>query len=683
MIDYLIITFIASEHKAVCRRFSDAVNDVKIVSNTTGDPLVLSLITNDEKKVEVVIARTPGPGNLIAQDTTQTLIGRFAPKIVLAIGIAGAVPSNDIFLGDVIFAREILNFTVSAETETGTESTVPSEYVPNSIKQFVANLATHDFIQWETVADTLTRPAVINDELNWSDDTDWNIKLNRALQAHFDRQLPSLLDGVIASSDQLIKSVQSMKQRLVADRRILANDMESAGVAKACEKAQVPLLVTRSISDIVGYPRTDDWKEYACEVVAICALELVKADIIGTIRSQDTTDRSKSSNSTTSVIDDLENVLIKIQSNSSDRSLLCHSAFELFQTLPISLQRTIAPKFFDTLDRPMKYIGDKKLVLDVASACVDCFEDAEIDVQRAECIARAKICGITWVYQRTGQIDLAELEATKSINISSSIGSNKNLAFGKKCSGRLKRVRAETEADSTVKNNLLQESEAFLQDAISMFSELGEFGPFHSEIGDCYSLLGRTQLYAGKIHDAQISATRAAQLVDVDSKDYLDLRILVGDLYEASGNFASALLAYNEVIESMLDEGYQTSEIVARAHRQKGLVLLRTGDWKNASAEFETAAQIWLNFDELHVAADAKWLEIEAKRILDIRTRKLLERETTNTRVRCRAVQMYLDNSANQRQNVVAQRIRSDDIVWKKLIKKAEQEIALEDSKTP
>ena len=44
-----------------------------------------------------------------------------------------------------------------------------------------------------------------------------------------------------------------------------------------------PLLIVRGISDIVQYPRNNDWKLYACKVVARFARDLVNLGAVETI----------------------------------------------------------------------------------------------------------------------------------------------------------------------------------------------------------------------------------------------------------------------------------------------------------------------------------------------------------------------------------------------------------------
>ncbi len=70
-----------------------------------------------------------------------------------------------------------------------------------------------------------------------------------------------------------------------------------------------------------------------------------------------------------------------------------------------------------------------------------------------------------------------------------------------------------------------------------------EFGP---EVGDCYSLLGRTYLYAGQYKQAGDAVRHAFRLItDTTGKDYLDLEILDGDLEANQGHRRTAADRYD------------------------------------------------------------------------------------------------------------------------------------------
>ena len=206
------------------------------------------------------------------------------------------------------------------------------------------------------------------------------------------------------------------------------------------------------------------------------------------------------------------------------------NAFAVFEQLDQEHQRILAPRLFDVLDRPMKAVGDKRFVSTVAQKCISAVSHPNRLRDEAECEARARICGLSWVYQRTGNLELAANEAQLSLEISKDLSLATNIAFCNKCLGRLSRMRAETAAAKNERDQQLKKSESFLETAITAFGELEEYGEDSAEVGDCCSLLGRTYLVAGNISRAEEMADEAARrIIDQASKDFLDLQILLGE----------------------------------------------------------------------------------------------------------------------------------------------------------
>ena len=666
MIDYLIVTFIKEEYQAVLDCFS--VFDQE--SKSIGSPRVVLVPIKENQVVKVVIERMEATSNMPALKNTLAWITEYKPKIVLSVGIAGSPPTSDIFLGDVLLVIEILNMTRGAETVEGKEESVTSAYLPSAIKRYITSLADNDLKMWQKRNNIGERPRVerIRDR-----GRAWNKKINRVLTDNKERTQPKFVDGVIACSDSLIKSEKIMKQRLSVNRDILGNDMESVGVAEACEEKDIPLLIIRGISDIVGLERSDQWKRYACETAASFALNLVEVDCITDISKKPTDGKLQLTEDIEKAIESLEAVLSQIETSESSK-LTCKEVFNLFIELPEKLKKQYAPRLFDTLDRPMKYLGDKDLVLEVANACIACCSDAN-DEASAECEARARICGTSWVYQRTGELTLAEQEAQKSIEISEGIGSDENLAFCKKCLGRLNRLQAEKETNLTRRNTLFENSQNNLKQAIELFGKLGRFGVDSYEVGDCYSLLGRTYLSASKIDLAWDYAIKASKQININSKDYLDLRILEGDILAAKENYDEAIIAFEDV-QTTVNQDYQFSEIVARAHYSKANTLNKMNRNECAKTEFGKARKIWESYEEYHFAADAEWGEILIDNI------KILSRRVINLLivekpiVRCKAFEIYKEREKLPNRRVIAQRQGADITIWKILIKEAKKKLA-------
>jgi tetratricopeptide (TPR) repeat protein len=337
----------------------------------------------------------------------------------------------------------------------------------------------------------------------------------------------------------------------------------------------------------------------------------------------------------------------------------------------------VAARVFMRLDKHLKDLGDKHLVLEVAELSIGSARRAHTRTsQVVEGEAHAVICGRSWVLQRVGRLDEARVEANKSLKLGEDIGWGRNSAFCMKCIGRLFRLQAEEAENADERTKFITESILSIQEAIYRFSALAEYGPNHSEVGDCYSLLGRTYLAAGKVSEADEMIRKAYQLIeDSDSKDYADLLILDGDLQVARGDKAAADALYSDAITRGSDELSDASEIRARGYFQRGGNRLRMGRKELAIQDFRSARALWEALGEQNAAARATWSEISASTALSEIFRKRLLREFPAVRVK--AVQRYQLALASAGRRG-PRRQEPGPTYWDQLIDEAKREAAIE-----
>lgn len=216
----------------------------------------------------------------------------------------------------------------------------------------------------------------------------------------------------------------------------------------------------------------------------------------------------------------------------------------------------LVARVFMAMDKLLKNTGDKRLVLKVANLSIGAagLSGANRDESVVKGEAQALICGRSWVLQRIGRLNEALAAAQSSLEKGELISWGVNTAFAKKCMGRLYRLRA-VESPSTIGPDQpsaeqgLSTSARLLKEAIRDFEQLEGFGPSHPEVGDCYSLLGRTLLAQGRMLEAGQAAARAAELIPEEpSRDYLDLLVLLADIDFKMGNEANALSYIDKAI---------------------------------------------------------------------------------------------------------------------------------------
>jgi tetratricopeptide (TPR) repeat protein len=333
---------------------------------------------------------------------------------------------------------------------------------------------------------------------------------------------------------------------------------------------------------------------------------------------------------------------------------------------------------FRKLDKLLKRRGDKHLILETAELSIEAAQRATRITQVIEGEAHALICGRSWVFQRIGRLPEARVAAEKSLRLGEDIGWDRNTAYCKKCIGRLYRLEAEQE-QGRKKVALLLESSAFLKDAIRRFEHLGEFGPAHPEVGDCYSLLGRAYLVARDLPEADAAVKRAHRLIPNDgSKDYLDLLILSGDLQVGHGNRGTAMSFYEQALELRDHDDPEISELRARAYIARGRNREAMSNPKGALFDYEKAAEVYRQLGEVEASANAQWEGLRLKGKIPNEALRLLQGERFVVRVAALALHEKR-LSMRSPSSVVARRGAGSKAYWQQILSEAHKQAAVEE----
>ena len=277
-------------------------------------------------------------------------------------------------------------------------------------------------------------------------------------------------------------------------------------------------------------------------------------------------------------------------------------------------------KFFQATEHAVKNLGDKHLLLEISELCIHSANDpSPLDRDlKAMAKAQAMLCGHSWVWQRTGRRSEARMMAEKSEQLGEDIGWRRNTAFAKKCVARIDRVEAEHSGNGAQRDTLLSASATKLHAAIGIFSQLSDFGPNSRQVGDCHSLLARTQLVAGDLDGATESLRDAHNiLLPAATKEYFDLLILTGDIEIAKDHPEAAEDHYTKVIGEHVSGNREISEICARAHFKRGQLRAKRAKKVSAADDFDRAAETWHSLDEPALAADAEWARLQLDSRLD------------------------------------------------------------------
>jgi len=227
----------------------------------------------DGKDYTVGILRLIEQGTGEAQNAARDLIDDLSPSLIIVVGIAGGLPSDDYTLGDVVVSTRVNDYCVEArKTRSDATYNLSGGPVGKKIAAFVANLSARQAELGNWGAELPRKPKV-----QWKQQgrlygpKKWRDELSEKLELHFGRYVdprsPTFISGAIASSDRLVKDPAILIPWLSVSRHLLAVEMESAGVYRAAGDG-CPMLAIRGISDIVGLKRDDGWTKYACKSAA-------------------------------------------------------------------------------------------------------------------------------------------------------------------------------------------------------------------------------------------------------------------------------------------------------------------------------------------------------------------------------------------------------------------------------
>jgi nucleoside phosphorylase len=269
-VDIGIITIRDDEFRAVLAAFPA---EPRIHKGKRREYALRQANAGNEQHYTVAVVRQIEQGNGEAQDAARDLIDDLAPTLLLVVGIAGGVPSDDVKLGDVVISTRIQDFTISAH-KAGQDPTYAATGGPvaKELAAAIANLPAREGELGEWTS-TLPNPP----DLEWTQPgqlygpPDWQSDLQVKLKHHYGTsgtpRSPAYVAGPIASSDRLVKDPELVIPWLMTNRNLLAVEMESGGVFRAV-RDRCPMLAIRGISDLVGLKRADAWTKYACASAA-------------------------------------------------------------------------------------------------------------------------------------------------------------------------------------------------------------------------------------------------------------------------------------------------------------------------------------------------------------------------------------------------------------------------------
>lgn len=249
--DFAVITALPEEAKAVVGRLENC----QVCRFEQEDIRTFHLgtvpIQRADQVYHVVVVQLPTMGPVSAANAVTDTIVRWKPRFILMVGIAGGIPQDDLDLGDVVVADQIIGYEYSKITDEGIK---PRDRVyPTS--------------------------ALLLDRIRNFWDESWTQQINVPRPGNAKRSRPKSFVGPIASGNKVVASTKFRQQLVKRWPKLIGLEMEGEGVfAAAFDRPQIPAtLVIRGICDMADERKSDDWQAYAAHAVAAFTISFLKS----------------------------------------------------------------------------------------------------------------------------------------------------------------------------------------------------------------------------------------------------------------------------------------------------------------------------------------------------------------------------------------------------------------------
>lgn len=265
-IDVVILTIREDEFQAVLSAFPDDQGILEMRRHYS----IRTASAGKGEAYTVAVLRQLEQGNGEAQEAARDALEDLKPSLLLVVGIAGGIPSDDVTLGDVVLSSRIHDFSVeSRKFDENATYSVTGGPIDRKITNGIAALGARkaELGDWTSVVPT--RPEIsFNGKGRLYGPPEWQKELKLKLQAAIKRDSqPRFFAGPIASSDRLVKDPSLIFPWVQTARHLLAVEMESGGAYRAA-RDRCSMLSIRGISDLIGLKRDEAWTKYACSTAA-------------------------------------------------------------------------------------------------------------------------------------------------------------------------------------------------------------------------------------------------------------------------------------------------------------------------------------------------------------------------------------------------------------------------------
>ncbi|MEX1363125.1 MAG: protein kinase [Nannocystaceae bacterium] len=216
----------------------------------------IASVTVDEHAISysIIVVCLPNMGRVEAASATFDIVQKWKPSIVFLVGIAGGASQNDVAIGDVLIAQQIVDYEIQKIKPEGASARYQTYRVDSKLYNVCQNILP---VEWQDIM-----PASRPDE--------------GAPQVHL---------GPMVSGDKVIAKSEVLNELLDDYPKLIGVEMEAAGVANALYYSQhrPRFIMIRGVSDLADSEKETEkvkqWRSYACDVAVAFLRALLRQDL--------------------------------------------------------------------------------------------------------------------------------------------------------------------------------------------------------------------------------------------------------------------------------------------------------------------------------------------------------------------------------------------------------------------
>ncbi|WP_438035444.1 AAA family ATPase [Sorangium sp. So ce204] len=220
------------------------------------------------------------------------LVQDLAPRLLLIVGIAAGIPSEEVTLGDVVVATAVVKASRKAMRES---QPLSIEHMHKDVVKWASSLPVLISSGWNHQEFTGPAPSIVHEfagDVSLKDEVSLSLKRQFTPPSTLANSIPRVkvgksrcVAGAIVASDYVMSDDDLRSIFNGLRHSVRAVEVKSLNAYGAAHVRGLPIMSIRGISEIIGMERDPAWIPYACRVATSFALAFLQARPIEPLRA--------------------------------------------------------------------------------------------------------------------------------------------------------------------------------------------------------------------------------------------------------------------------------------------------------------------------------------------------------------------------------------------------------------